>query len=214
MAMLVLSAASVAVAGPNWNEVGDAGKKGNTAQVPTGPASLNSISGSLSTLRDSRAPDFEDMYLINISNPSAFMAVTDDSISGTNFNAQLWLFDVNEHGLLAADDNFNGQPLLLNSSNDGTNVVVDMPGLYYLAISGFNNDPVSLAGLIFNQEGPNEISGPDGPGGALPHEDWTGTGETGNYTIFLQGVSFAVAPEPASLTLMLAGFVLLARRRR
>ena len=209
---VVVCANSVAFAGPNWNEVGDAGPKGSNSQPVTGVGAVTSITGSLAASLSNRAADFEDMYLIDVTNPSIFSATTLGGFA--NFNAQLWLFGFNELGLLASDDAGAGDfnPFMGNTSNDGTNIEVAIPGLYYLAISGFDNDPVSLSGLMFNQALPLEISGPDGPGGMLPHDDWTGLGEVGSYQIRLTGVSFIV-PEPSVAALMFVGMIALVRRR-
>lgn len=62
------------------------------------------------------------------------------------------------------------------------------PGVYYLAISGFDNDPLDARGsLIFpnagGQVGPNP--------GAGPLARWSGAGEVGNYTITLTGATAA-----------------------
>ncbi|NNM27054.1 MAG: hypothetical protein HKO59_13900, partial [Phycisphaerales bacterium] len=65
---------------------------------------------------------------------------------------------------------------------------------YYLAITGFANQPLSEGpgGLqpIFEFDSPVEISGPDGPGGMDPIVGWSGGGETGAYLILLSGVTF------------------------
>src|SRR5918992_5628474 len=60
-------------------------------------------------------------------------------------------------------------------------------GVYYLAISSFDNDPVSEGGLIFGF-GSFPIQAPDGPGGASPVSDWTNQGTSrGSYRIRLTG---------------------------
>jgi hypothetical protein len=90
-------------------------------------------------------------------------------------------------------------------------------GLYYLAISRFNNDPLSIAGSIFPTDVTDTV-GPEGPGGASPVIGWNGDvldaiDFVTPYGIALTGVSFV--PEPGTWLLsglgLLAAFVL--RRR-
>jgi hypothetical protein len=70
------------------------------------------------------------------------------------------------------------------------------PGIYYLAITVAGNNPVSACGLIFDLM-PNEVGGPDGPGGDLPIISWLETGGSGtggdqsSYIIMLEGAEFA-----------------------
>jgi hypothetical protein len=229
--VLVLACASRAIAGPNWDEAinggGDAGSSIITAQ-PVTLLQVNRISGSLST---GVVADFEDVYLIRITEPTLFQAHTDSAGGGSaDFDTQLWLFSAIGLGLLGNDDvatnDFQSQ--LLASSNDGTGIMLTTPGCYYLAISGFNNDPLSAGGAIFNQVSFTEISGPDGPGGAQPLSGWTGAGAVGNYAI-----QFITTPPTVggpvcqaiptlsewgliilTLVLLTAGGVLIRRQRR
>ena len=62
-----LGAAPMALAGPDWVEIGDAGDKRETAQAPTPPQSgpLTSIRGSLG----GRGVDMVDAYIIGVSDP-------------------------------------------------------------------------------------------------------------------------------------------------
>lgn len=228
-------AAGTAQAGPAWSEGGDAGSTPIGAQTVSGVGAVHSISGSLSG--GNRGLDFEDMYRIFIADPANFEARTDGGGARPNFatfNTQLWLFaddPVTGVGLLGNDDTpdltaplLNGS-LLQPTSDDGTGVNISMsPGIYYLAISGFDNDPcagvarfpvIGCAGgseLIFSQSSAQEISGPDGLGGPFPITGWTGEGEIGSYEISLEGVEFI--PEPSAGALCAAGLLLFRRRRR
>jgi len=191
---LVSSAA--ALAGPDWEELanggGDAGSGIVTAQTVVGMGSLNTVSGSLSE-GGFGAGDFQDVYLIRISAPSAFLAATTIAGGGAaDFNTQLWLFDFFGTGIVGNDDASTADvgSLLRGAATDGSGAQVTTPGLYYLAISGFDSDPVSPGGAIFDQVTTTEISGPDGPGGSIPLSGWDAEGQTGEYTIVLSGVEF------------------------
>ncbi|MCC7314039.1 MAG: PEP-CTERM sorting domain-containing protein, partial [Planctomycetes bacterium] len=70
-------------------------------------------------------------------------------------------------------------------------------------------------GQIFNQASPFEISGPDGPGGLLPINNWSanGSSDIGLYDIQLECVG--AVPEPATCSIVLVGLgFALARGRR
>ena len=171
-----------------WNEVGDAGRLPNTAQVPVGVGPLTQINGNYGFITD------VDMYKIFISDPSVFVAeVTsftpedDDGIS----DSQLSLFDANGVYILQDDDGGVG----LLSKIDG---FVGSAGNYFLAISDFDNDPV-----------------PDTIGEQII--DWDDESEsitTGTYEIALEGATAASVPSVTTycwLVLMLVGLYLAQR---
>lgn len=211
-AALVLSAfiAPLALAGPDWQEQGDAGKFVGTAQQTLGVGAIHSISGEFAAgFLDS---DFEDMYLISITNPSAF-TITVNSSNGT---LGLFLFNVtlgNEGlGLVAT---IAGTGTLGNASNDGSLAAVNSPGIYALAIAVPGRYPISNLGPIFNFANPNETSGPDGSGGFLPHTDWAGTpGPIGDYGVELTGSGFFAVPAPCAIAAFGVCGVFASRRRR
>ncbi|MHC4210422.1 MAG: hypothetical protein ACYSWT_11980 [Planctomycetota bacterium] len=62
--------------------------------------------------------------------------------------------------------------ILGNAATDGSGVTIEEPGLYLLAITVSPQDPTSDNGIIFFFDEPNEVSGPDGPGGAEPISTW------------------------------------------
>lgn len=212
----ILAVCSIAVAGPDWVETGDAGSAVITAQRPVGivGAAIHSISGTLQGT--SFAPDFEDCYIIKITDPATFTM----KATSANFNPQMFLFNITlaggAYGLLANNDQTasNNLPMLGNTSNDGTNVQVTLPGDYMISITGFNRVPVSTTGAIFNQATLTEVSGPDGPGGFNAMTGWSGTGETGNYDIVLTGAGFPDAPAPGSAVLLVLGGLTMGRRKR
>lgn len=214
----------VAIAGPDWTELDDAGGLPETAQVVQ-VGTLQTISGSLTGRGDDfrgngQFEDFEDVYLIEIKDVEQFLAETDGTISGgATFPTALYLFDLNGNGILgnvvspnipAADRGFSGS-LLGPMSDDGSGAEVPDPGMYFLAIAGQSNPPVNEQGVeIFSFDSVDEISGPDGPTGG-PYDSrgespngkggieiggWEGEGETGSYVIALRGVCGVADPQP------------------
>ncbi len=198
-AMVLIACA--AMAGPEWEEPpgNDAGKFPIDAQIPVGGGPMAAIKGILQgdplALGSS---DFQDMYKIRICDPVNFRAEAKAQIGFPAFNTQLWLFRADGRGMLANDDDTSGiggtLSVLPNTANDGTGVTVTAPGIYYLAISGFNSDADADPGIsfpIFNALTFTEVSGPDGAGGSFPIVDWEpAAGATGRYRILLRGVAF------------------------
>lgn len=192
-----LTLASASLAGPEWMEMGEAGSLPGNAQAVTGNGTdpVEKVSGRLSGLSPITGGvgmgDFQDMYLIKIVDPQAFRASTRDDFNGfAGFDAQLFLFKTDGTGLIANRDSTTNDPnpLLLPFTTDGTNLQIESPGLYLLAISGFPSFPGNMNGPIFQFANPVENSGPDGNGGSVPIEAWNGPGETGRYEIGLIGV--------------------------
>jgi PEP-CTERM motif-containing protein len=87
------------------------------------------------------------------------------------------------------------------------------PGLYFLAISGFDRDPVSGDHPIFPRQTGPFVFGPTGPGGANPITGWTGTAFSGGkYIIDLENEGPITTPPvqqpllvPEPTTLLLFG---------
>ena len=181
--VLSLFAASAALAGPDWVERNDAGSSVATAQAVVGVGQLHTITGGLDS--GFGLPDYEDMYLIRITDPSTFRL----TILGANFDATLWLFNVTQAGEgfgLLANQSRDGEsldPILGPISNDDSGASVNAPGIYAFAISGAGRTPISARGQIFSFDFGSETSGPDGPGGRLPLIGWDGIGQTGSYAI-------------------------------
>jgi hypothetical protein len=96
-----------------------------------------------------------------------------------------------------------------NGATDGSGSMVTTPGLYLLAITVTPREPASgdpPTQAIFSFASPDEVSGPDGPGGGAPINNWVepipGTalpGAPGNYTIYLGGVEAAMSDCPWDL---------------
>lgn len=221
-------AAAPAFAGPDWIEGGrvggpDAGSTIGTAQpilatsrqITTIVGSLDSGNAGSGLNRIASGPDFEDMYLLQILDPSTFSF----HITSAGFDAQLFLFNITlpgeAFGLLANNDTPTSiDPFLSRPATDLTGADVRFPGIYALAISGVGRVPVSTTGSIFFFGSPTEVSGPDGVGGLNPHIGWTGVGQTGSYTIEMTGVGRYDVPAPAASILFLGSAGLLASRRR
>lgn len=174
----ILFASALALPAQAWTETGDAGDLPRSAQVVTWqfPGALPSIAGALT------ASDV-DMYLLYINDPAAFSAST---VGGATFDTQLFLFFPDGRGVTHDDDTATPQ-----SAISGTNV--PHPGLYYLAISGYNADPIASGGFIWNNNPFAIERQPDGPRRLESVTAWSGTGGLGSYTIALTG---CLRPEP------------------
>jgi hypothetical protein len=177
----------------NWAEVDDAGELPGTAQTTYGDGSLEFITGFL------ESPTDVDMYEIFITGSGSFSATTVGWTTGVD--TQLTLFDSSGYGVYSNDD-------------ESTDVVQSTlpdryltPGLYYLAISDYDWDPVSDEGFIFPSHYPflhlrTEVEGPTDVGGGSPITGWDGLSTIGggSYTIALTGAATsASAPKPSTM---------------
>lgn len=151
----LLLPAAFAIARPDYCEMKDAGQNtGESQQTIGGNGPLEHLHGTLGG-PGVAADDFEDMFLINITDPLNFRARIVTGSAGPDALPQLWLFSgpgdpgggVEGLGLLGNNGvglGFDGA-LLLNESTDGTMIQITQPGLYHLAISG-QAPPVARAG--------------------------------------------------------------------
>jgi hypothetical protein len=179
-ALLTIGALTLSASAQIWYEQGDAGDLPETAQS-TGSGILSQIQGTLDV-------NDVDMYAIYITDPAAFSAST---VGGATWDTQLFLFDANGVGVVANDDTGG-----LQSTIDNTAGCITAPGLYYLAITRYNKDPLGCNdGGLWST---NDNNCPNGPERSSRVNSWTSsTGTAGSYTIFLTGVEGATAGDPA-----------------
>lgn len=233
-AIVALSAtallAAPAFAGPDWDEgASDAGSTLGTAQVINTTGTLNTITGKL-TGTALLAGDYQDCFLIEISDPTVFSLSTAPGIGGeAGFDPMMFLFRVDTDGIsgqmyakaiMANNDKSPGNPQagLQRAANDGSNTTISQAGLYLIAISGFGSQPVNAQGqFIFNQAflQPGIFAGPnqDQQVGDYLLAGWNNDGSAGTYTMSVQGISGTQAPAPGASALLALG-ALAARRRR
>jgi hypothetical protein len=167
---------------PNtWVEQGNAGDLPQTANITQGTGPLFSISGTNGGNSD------VDMYRISICDFANFSAST---VGGATWDTQLFLFDAGGFGVAANDDEVAGTSL----QSTITSQFIPSNGQYYLAISGYNRDPVSNGvDLIFSPPLPRSEVNANGPGAGSPIDGWVNTtSTTGTYTINLTGACFSI----------------------
>jgi hypothetical protein len=217
----VAAAILVAAACPagTWFEIGDAGRLPVTGQVTIGPGPLDTIFGDLSDPDPAFSAVDVDLYLIRIVDPLNFSAGTVDAPGFYVSDPQLFLFDEMGFGIYMNDDDESGlsgsQSLLPAGHPSGPTV----PGLYFLGIGWWNNEPLSAGGQIFSTASASGTNGPDlGAGGGDPLTGWSDDVlarldiETA-YEISLTGAVFAI-PEPAVFLLVGPALGWFAWRRR
>ncbi|GBC93647.1 hypothetical protein HRbin15_02148 [bacterium HR15] len=181
-ALLTIGALTLSAQAQNiWYEQGDAGDMPETAQSTGSFDPLDQIQGTLDV-------DDVDMYAIYITDPASFSAST---VNGATWDTQLFLFDADGKGVVAEDDTGG-----LQSTINNANGCIPSPGLYYLAITRYNKDPLGCndSGLWST----NDNNCPNGPESTSRVNSWTtSTSAAGSYTIFLTGAQSATAGDPA-----------------
>lgn len=181
--LVVLCASGVvaagACAGPDWTEVGDAGKfNAQAIPFPVQPEFISGTLGDVPLLGLQRGPgggdsdggpDVADLYNIQIDFNDEFIATTFDlgfdvslEVEGgadpgrtgpTNFDTALYIFRLDRSGLLANNDisTTNNRSRLLPIATDGTGSRIAAPGHYLIGVSFGDVTPVSLGGFpLFN----------------------------------------------------------------
>jgi hypothetical protein len=166
-----------------WNESADAPDL-FPGQGTIGAGNLATILGSFIDSLD------VDIYCINIVNPPAFSATTDALRWG---DTQLFLFDASGRGITHNDDN----PALGSRYSRISGGFVPGPGVYLLAISSYNRDPIGASTFPLWMQNPTFFERPaDGSGSTETVAAWSGTGEAegGIYAIALTGAAFCPTP--------------------
>jgi len=155
-------------------EIADAGQVLGTAQVPRGDfgTPLDMIVGT------DGFPGDVDLYKVFIFDPAGFSAEV-AYFGGSVGDSQLFLFDSGGTPVLSNDDQ---ETSLWSNIEAGS--LTGGAGIYYLAFSDYNNDPLASAGI-----------------GLAGWNDDYREPDTGPYEIRLTGVTFAETPEPSSLLL-------------
>lgn len=157
---------------------------GDVGDLPATAASADGQSGTLSAIRGSLGTDDVDMYLIDICDASAFSATT---VGNATIDTQLFIFNTSGIGVVFNDDDPGGAGLQSTISN----AFIPGNGQYYLAITGYNRDPLDAAGgLIWANTPFNVERTPDGPAAGNPIAGWSGAPATGAYRIALTGACF------------------------
>jgi hypothetical protein len=179
----------------SFQETGDAGDLPSTSQAILGSGALTSFSGMINSATD------VDMYRIQV---NATMPVLLQVASLTTIDAQLFIFDNSGFAVLANDD--------LPTSLDASITANLAPGLYYVAVSAWDRDPVDANGAKLFTDAAGELQMPIAGVGAVA--GWVGLGGIGSYTI--NATNVAAIPEPQTYGLMLAGLAVVgcAARRR
>ena len=177
----LLTAASAQI---SYQEQGDAGDLPATAQL-VNVAGAQPCQTPVQSIRGQMDADDVDMFVICITDPAAFSAST---VGTTAWDTQLWLFKCDGRGVVHNDDNPDGAGL--GSRIDNRTNCIQQPGIYLLAISRYNRDPVTADGLtLWDPLGNNRlVRCPDGIRADEPVGAWAGvTQAAGEYVIQLTG---------------------------
>ncbi|WP_218079391.1 PEP-CTERM sorting domain-containing protein [Anthocerotibacter panamensis] len=180
-----------------FTEIGDAGESISTATITSAASTsvpLTNIFGSLASASDA------DLFLINVTDISAFSATTVNS--DTSVDTQLFLFSSTGQAIYFNDDDPGGLSLQ-STLPAGSLLGPTSTGLYYLGIAPLGYDPIDFASqLLFVLGAPTDVLGP-ATSNTLSSFFPSFLGSGGTYTINLTGATAAV-PEPASVMGFLA----------
>jgi hypothetical protein len=210
---LILLASHLAEAAGIWNEMGDAGRLPNNAQVTIGAGPLTDIFG---LLADGVAG--ADMYLIRITNFNAFSATSSPVGKNGVDDPALYLFNFSGHAIYGSDNisAMNMQAMLPAGDPNGP----DKNGLYFILIAPSGNNPLNKFGnSIFPCGCTAGVLYPQTKNTVIDDYSDTGVGPNGSgrYDIHLTGAAFATTPEPGTFGFIVAGAMvggMLARRRK
>jgi filamentous hemagglutinin family protein len=155
----------------------DAGQSLSTAQDLTNQNGqlVNGITGSLASNND------VDLYQIYLAGNQTFSATTFDT-SISNIDTRLFLFDANGRGVYFNDD--ENDQTRQSTLPAGHPLTPQAAGNYYLAITSYENEPLSEDGTIFGSGSFTDILGATGNGGSQPLSSWNNNGtDSGTYFI-------------------------------
>lgn len=198
MAALGLFAGGWSAFGPDWEEgktdAGDTLATAMAIMAPPGNPPLNSIAGCLGCTGGE--VDFEDLYVITISDPSTFFASTVTIDGGaTTFDSKLLVFDASGRAILGNDDvtPLDSASRIEAEASEECPWAITEPGLYFLAItsSGRHAQVDSQVGTTnaFPASPGDEIFCATTHGHENPLAGWDGAGSQGTYTIALSGAT-------------------------
>ena len=185
------SIATSVVSAPQWDETinggGDAGDLPNTAQIPGGTGPLNNIAGNLDAGE-------ADMYKIQICDPGAFSASLSNNYT-PGLDTEMFLFDSNGAGIVMNDDDAAGGGGLRSALSSAFTSTL-AAGNYYLAVTGFDTDPLNAALAEIWEDMPYGTErAPDGinNGGDITVTGWDSDplGDAGAYRVIFTGVCYA-----------------------
>lgn len=199
---IALIALASAASAQDWHEHVNGG--GDAVQLPpgqntVGSGPLASLSGVMDVTED------VDTFLIRICCPTLFSATTSGGLPV--WNSQLFLFFGPGHptpmgvGIAANDDSPVGGEPPQSRIPVGALTTSLTPGLYLIAISANDSDPLDVNGEIFPDLPLNGVHPPNA--GSGPVTGWSpgALPPSGAYTITLTGVCFACALPPEVITL-------------
>jgi hypothetical protein len=211
LSFVVLCWVSTISFGAVWHEgdggQGDAGGLPGTANITTGPGFLNKIIGTLADVTTGA-----DMYEIDISDPSAFLATTVIHGADPLQNPALYLFDINGNGVIGNDNTVTDAQASISDS-------ALTKGLYYILITASGHLPANGKDLIFGDlTNTTNTSTPGSPVQITKYIDSSLTPNPADggkdYEIDLTGARFAVAPEPSTVGLIGLGLLSVVWRAR
>lgn len=199
LTLALLSITAAAGAAP-YVEVGDAGQTLATAQA---------VSPGTSKIQGTLASGSADLFSFFWGGGSFYVNST-----GTTWDSQLFLFNASGQGVWGNDDGIsNAGPAYIADANLAA-------GQYFLAISGYDYDPYSAQGLMFQSSPYGQLYGPSNSGTLTHWASGSSQGSGGAYVINFQRITSDGTPVgdptpignpvPAPGTLALAAVALLA----
>jgi hypothetical protein len=174
-------------------EGSDVGDLPSSAEQIDGTGALTSISGQIADIND------VDMFRIRV---TGAVPVLLQVASSSTVDSQLFVFDANGFAIVGNDD--------MGLTLDARITAPLVAGIYYLAVSAWDRDPVNAGGLEIFSDDSAALQTPINGGG--PIAGYNDFGGLGTYLIQVRGVT-GVVPQPGTLLLLSAPLLWLAYRR-